>query len=427
MRRSSRFCPSCGRPLSAPPRAANAGGGPDLPPEIALSNTRRLHVEGDSLSLRELINVVESGVRWWQVRLNSGDAVSRERAAQSIRELSQILNSLSEQIALGRETVRITTRLPALRRFTVACPYCGRGNREGARFCLWCGSTIGGVPHAPPEVIPAMPLRVRIATHTDQGRVRPNNEDSVHAGELALPDGGTAWLCLVADGMGGAAAGEQASRIAAEVTRTRAQRAIDDRRPLDDAAWEQLLRDVIRAANHQVYQESRADSSRRGMGTTLTLALLVGERVHIASVGDSRAYLLNSRGVTQDGATSAQLTSDHSLVARLVDIGQITPDEARRHPQRNMLYRSIGTDPSVEVDTRSEQIEPGDVVLLCSDGLSNYVHEEEMARIVLETADIDQVATRLVALANERGGSDNISVVIARVESGGSADLRRRP
>jgi protein phosphatase len=157
------------------------------------------------------------------------------------------------------------------------------------------------------------------------------------------------------------------------------------------------------------------------MGTTLTATLIVGERVHIASVGDSRAYLINAAGVTEDGATSAQLTSDHSLVARLVDIGQITPEQARTHPQRNLLYRSIGTDPSVDVDTRSEQLKAGDVILLCSDGLINTVEDAEMARIATEQTDPQRACDQLVALANERGGSDNISVLIVRVESASEA------
>src|SRR5262249_35600306 len=148
----------------------------------------------------------------------------------------------------------------------------------------------------------------------------------------------------------------------------------------------------------------------------LTMALIAGERVHIASVGDSRAYLFNPAGVTEDGATAAQLTSDHSLVARLVDIGQITAEQARTHPQRNLLYRSIGTDPSVEVDTRSEQLEPGDSILLCSDGLVVHVRDEELAQIVLTQPDPARACEQLIALANARGGTDNISVVIGRVE-----------
>jgi protein phosphatase len=245
--------------------------------------------------------------------------------------------------------------------------------------------------------------------------VRRNNQDSVYAGTIKLR-GSTARLALVADGMGGAKAGEQASRIASEVTQAQLLRETGGQPPPDDTAWQDLLRNAAREANRRVYEESRADTDRKGMGTTLTIALIVGERLHVASVGDSRAYLLNAGGVTEDGATTAQLTSDHSLVARLVDIGQITPEQARTHPQKNLLYRSIGTDPSVEVDTLSEQLDPGDVVLLCSDGLINHVGDEEIARIALEQADPDSACEQLVALANERGGRDNISVVIVRVE-----------
>ena len=188
--------------------------------------------------------------------------------------------------------------------------------------------------------------------------MRKNNQDSVYTGTFKL-HGGTARLALVADGMGGAKAGEQASRIASEVTQAQIQH--NGARPAP-ARRQCLARAAAqggdRAANRRVYEESRSDEARKGMGTTLTIALIVGERLHIASVGDSRAYLLNAGGVTKDGATTAQLTSDHSLVARLVDIGQITAEQARTHPQRNLLYRSIGTDPSVEVDTLSEQLKP---------------------------------------------------------------------
>lgn len=413
----SRFCPACGRSLPPAPGEPPA---PDAPPVEGVLPAKRFQVEGDSLRLRELINVVESGVHWWQTSLASGDSVTRTRAAEAIEELSRILHSLSQQLALGRETVRITTRLPTLRAYGLGCPVCGRGNREGARFCQGCGAALAG-PSSQTGARPAMPLRFRIAQRSDTGRVRKNNQDCVYSGQVPLGDGQVAYLCLVADGMGGANAGEEASRIASEVTQEFVRRGLGRRQPPDDAAWEQLLRNAARAANQRVYEESRASQARQGMGTTLTATLIVGERVHIASVGDSRAYLINAAGVTEDGATSAQLTSDHSLVARLVDIGQITPEQARHHPQRNLLYRSIGTDPSVDVDTRSEQLKAGDVILLCSDGLINTVEDAEMARVATEQADPQRACDQLVALANERGGSDNISVLIVRVESASDA------
>jgi PPM family protein phosphatase len=417
----SRFCPACGRQLparTAPPATAKLSPPQtDLgaPIEGTIAGKKRLLIRDDSLNLHEIVNVVESGVRWWQDRLSSADIATREQAAQSIEELSRILHSLSQQLSQGRETIRITTRLPVLRSYMVGCPVCGRGNRAGAKFCQACGASLTVPAQEEQGTGTPMPLRFKIAARTDQGRVRKNNQDSVYTGTLKL-HGVSARLALVADGMGGAKAGEQASRIASEVARAQIQHNGAGQSEPDDAAWQELLRTAAREANRRVYEESRSDEDRKGMGTTLTIALIVGERLHVASVGDSRAYLLNAGGVTEDGATTAQLTSDHSLVARLVDIGQITAEQARTHPQRNLLYRSIGTDPSVEVDTLSEQLEPGDVVLLCSDGLVNHVRDEEIAQIALEQLDPDRACEQLVATANERGGRDNISVVIVRVE-----------
>jgi protein phosphatase len=386
----------------------------DTPIEGTLPSKKRVIIRDDSLNLHEIVNVVESGVRWWQDRLTSADIATRERAAQSIEELSRILHSLSQQLSQGRETIRITTRLPVLRSYTVGCPVCGRGNRAGAKFCQACGASLAWPAQEDKGAGTPMPLRFRVSARTHQGRVRKNNQDSVYTGTIKL-HGITARLALVADGMGGANAGEQASRIASEVTQAQILRNGAGQAPPNDDAWQELLRKAAREANRRVYEASRTGEDRKGMGTTLTVALIVGERLHVASVGDSRAYLLNAGGVTEDGATTAQLTSDHSLVARLVDIGQITAEQARTHPQRNLLYRSIGTDPSVEVDTLSEQLDPGDVVLLCSDGLVNHVRDEEIAQIALEQTDPDRACEQLVGLANERGGRDNISVVIVRV------------
>jgi PPM family protein phosphatase len=408
----ARFCHACGRPL---PDAIDVGS----PVESAMPGSRNFRLHGDQLNLRELINVVESGVRWWESGLASADLVTRQRAAQAIEELSQVLHSLAQQVAQGQETVRITTRLPTLRSGAVECPTCKRANRAGAKFCLGCGTVLKGPARQPIAKVVPMSLRFVIAARTDQGRVRAINQDTVFAGALALENGGTAYLCIVADGMGGAKAGEYASRVAADVTRISVQHEAGSEKHPDDQSWQKVLHTAATAANRRVYEESRSDRDRQGMGTTLTIAVLVGDRLHIASVGDSRLYLFNASGVTEDGANSAQLTSDHSLVARLVDIGQLTQDQARAHPQRNMLYRSIGTDPAVEVDTRSEQVEPGDVVLLCSDGLVNHVTDEEIAQAVLPARDPDAACEELVALANQRGGRDNITVVVVRVEKGG--------
>lgn len=405
----ARFCPRCGRALVEAPAS-----GDSYTPEVALSPSRQMTVGGDALDLQVLISMVESSVSWWKENLTSDDAATRAHAAEALEKLSKILLSLSRQVAQGRQTVRITSRLPTMRLYGDACPACGAGNREAARFCLRCGTALSGkvasVVRRPP------PLRVRFAALTDQGRVRRNNQDTIFAGKLKLPDNDEVYLLVVADGMGGARAGEEASRVAAGTLKTQIERDLKQPLPMNDADWQALLRRASQQANARVYDQAQANSNQRGMGTTLTVALVVNDRLHIAQVGDSRAYLINARGVTDDGRTSAQLTTDHTLVARLIEIGQMTPEEARTATIGNVLYRAIGTDPTVDIDTRSDQLEPGDVIFLCSDGLDRYVTDAELTRIVLEQADPHRAAQRLIALANERGGQDNISVVIARIE-----------
>jgi PPM family protein phosphatase len=226
----ARFCPTCGRQVrTATPSGTPVPSDSDLPIEAALHVRNRIHINSDSLDLHGLTNVVESAQRWWQEQLTSADAATRARAAESIEDLSRILHSLAQQLAQGRETVRITRRLPALRAFPVGCPSCGYGNRAGAKFCQVCGTSLSGSVSQGVGV--PMPLRLKIAARTDQGRVRRNNQDAVYTGKIKLPGGGTAHLCLVADGMGGAKAGEQASRIASEVTRAQLQHDIDSARP----------------------------------------------------------------------------------------------------------------------------------------------------------------------------------------------------
>jgi protein phosphatase len=395
---TSRFCPACGASVSVPPTADAQ--------ELLIPGNRRLRVSADELSIAELLAVVKAGVAVWQEQLKSPSAVTREAAAKAVRDLGQVFESLSQQLALGRSTVRITRRLPTERASQVGCPVCGRGNRAGARFCQFCGAALSAPASAPP-------LRVRTASSSDVGRARANNEDSLFAGPMAV-GAAPVTLCLVADGMGGAEAGEVASGLAAEQVRQILAAAKEA--PADDDAWQALLRRAVVEANRQVYALSRSGAGRRGMGTTLTVVALAGARAHIAHVGDSRAYLLNPSGAASDGSPTLQLTTDHSLVARLVDIGQLSPEQARAHPQRNMLYRAVGTDPQTEVETASYRMESGDTLLLCSDGLTSYVEDAELARMVEAAPELETACARLVALANQRGGRDNITVVLAQVE-----------
>ena len=232
----------------------------------------------------------------------------------------------------------------------------------------------------------------RAAAVTDTGLQRLRNEDAF----VCEPP-----LFAVADGMGGARAGEVAARLAATALEE-AGRSVED------------VAGLISEANRRIWERSLADPKTAGMGTTVTAALVDGAAgtVTIGHVGDSRAY------VVRDGLLD-QLTSDHSLVAELVEGGVLTPEEAERHPQRSAITRALGTEPTVEVDVFTFDTAPGDLFLLCSDGLSSMVADETVAAVI-EAAERDptSAAEALVAAANERGGQDNITVVLFEIVEG---------
>ena len=226
---------------------------------------------------------------------------------------------------------------------------------------------------------------------TDTGRQRRANEDSMLA---------RSPLFVVADGMGGAQAGEVASRLAIESF----QHGLDD---TSDA--EGSLATYARAANVSIHERSQADAAHAGMGTTLTAVYVGAEEVAIAHVGDSRAYCL------RDGEL-LRLTDDHSLVDELIRQGKLTPEEAVEHPQRSVITRALGPEPEVEIDTRSYRARDGDVYLLCSDGLTTMVPDALLAEILLAHGRLRDAGEALIAAANEAGGRDNITVVLLRVE-----------
>ncbi len=226
---------------------------------------------------------------------------------------------------------------------------------------------------------------------SDTGRQRRANEDSLM---VRSP------LFVVADGMGGAQAGEVASRVAVEAF----QAGLPDS-PQPEAA----LAALAQAANTRINELSHAHAEQAGMGTTLT-AIYVGEReIAIAHVGDSRAYCL------RDGQL-LRLTDDHSLVDELIRQGRLTPEEAVEHPQRSVITRALGIEGSVEVDTRSFRGLAGDVYLLCSDGLTTMVSEEQIAAILTSREHLREAGETLIAAANQAGGRDNITVVLLRLE-----------
>jgi PPM family protein phosphatase len=240
---------------------------------------------------------------------------------------------------------------------------------------------------------------VELADLSDTGRVRRHNEDR----SLVTPP-----VIAVADGMGGAKAGEVASATAIEV--------FQGERESSEGGESQLAR-IVREANRRIHELAVSDESYRGMGTTLTAAKIAGDEISLAHVGDSRAYLL------RDGQLE-QLTRDHSLVAELERSGQITPEAAEHHPQRSIITRALGPEPDVQVDTYTLAGRAGDVFLICSDGLTSMISDDELRSILRSSDSLAEAAESLVRAANQSGGKDNITVVMFRLGDGdGEAEL----
>ncbi len=244
---------------------------------------------------------------------------------------------------------------------------------------------------------------VEHAHRTDTGRQRNANEDAYFA---------RGPLFAVADGMGGAQAGEVASRLAAE--------SFEPVRRGEESP-EAYLRAIARTANARIHRLAQADSSRSGMGTTLTAALVEDDEVSFAHVGDSRAYLF------RDGELKL-LTSDHSLVEELRRQGRLTDEQAEDHPQRSIITRALGPEREVEVDTMTYRARPGDVYLLCSDGLTTMVPKDRIRATLADSQSLAEAVTSLVREANEAGGRDNITVVAFRLEDAEApAETKEQP
>ena len=237
-------------------------------------------------------------------------------------------------------------------------------------------------------------MRIEAGSATDIGRVRERNEDAY----LVDPP-----LYVVADGMGGHRGGAVASQLAVDTVEELFR------------AGTGTLTDQVRRANQAVFERSAEDRRVTGMGTTFTAALVEGGAVRLVHVGDSRAYLLR-------GGALRQLTDDHTLVNRMVKAGEITPDEAELHPHRNVLTRVLGTEPEVEVDEDSIGLLDGDRLLLCSDGLTNMVTEDQIQAILETAARPQEAADRLVRAANRAGGVDNITAVLLDVRDDDARD-----
>jgi len=235
------------------------------------------------------------------------------------------------------------------------------------------------------------------AVASDTGRRRRHNEDDY----VVSPP-----LFAVADGMGGAQAGEVASGLAAGALKG------GDSNGLDGPARVDAL---IQEANRRIYDRASSDPTASGMGTTMTVALVEGMTVAIGHVGDSRAYLVR-------GDTMEQLTDDHSLVNELMKSGKLSEQEAQMHPQRSVITRAVGTDPDVDVDSFTIEAEEGDIFLICSDGLTDMVEDEEILELVHRNRDdLEKAVKALVSAANRGGGEDNITAVAFRMTADGAA------
>lgn len=257
---------------------------------------------------------------------------------------------------------------------------------------------------------PGPSVRLRSSARTSVGQVRENNEDNVH-----LWTHGPFVLAVVADGMGGAAAGEEASRLAVETIKAglvQDTRNLDILEKLGDDQLSQQLRLSIQDANDRILEKALSSPDFRGMGTTVTLAFVRSTTAIFAHVGDSRAYLVDG-----DDGRITQITSDHSFVEALLTAGHITREQAEEHPMRNVLYRALGQSDDVDVDMYYKRLHVGDRLVLCSDGLTRHVKPHEIARMALDNNNPDTVSQKLIDLANERGGEDNVSVIVITVET----------
>ena len=248
---------------------------------------------------------------------------------------------------------------------------------------------------------------LEIATATHPGMVRSHNEDSI----AADPEIG---LAVLADGMGGYNAGEVASGIAVELIRTEVKKALADRKAADlnGSSVETLLAEHAERANAAIYQAAQSQPQYSGMGTTLVIAMWHDNKMSVGHIGDSRLYRMR-------GETFEQVTRDHSLLQEQIDSGMITREQARHSQNKNLVTRAVGIDPQVEPEVHTYGVEQGDIYLLCSDGLSDMVSDEDI-QLTLSSlhANLALAAQQLVQQANDNGGRDNVSVILVRVARG---------
>ncbi len=239
---------------------------------------------------------------------------------------------------------------------------------------------------------------MKVGAKKDTGKVKKNNEDWYIIDE-------SIGLVLVADGLGGHQAGEVASRLGAETIQEIIKEKLADHQANPDI--ETVLREAINHAHEKILAHAASDSDLSGMGTTVVLSLFQYDKLYIAHVGDSRAYLINSKGLTV-------LTEDHSIVAGLIRTGKITEEEARTHKMKHIITQCLGSKENISPEIKSFSLEKEDILLLCSDGLTDMVEDQVIEKVVLRKRNnLQSCADKLIKLANKKGGRDNITVVLA--------------
>lgn len=268
---------------------------------------------------------------------------------------------------------------------------------------------------------------VHVFGRTDVGRTREHNEDTFAVADLTTMNaalqpevrthtvGPRGSLFLVADGMGGAAAGEVASAMAAEIILAEVERRWRSSDDHDPEIFAHALRAATEVANMKIHHYAASNPENRGMGTTATIAGFLGDTLYVCQVGDSRAYLV------RDGVATL-ITKDQSLMQKLIEAGEMTEEEAEVSDRRNIILQALGPEPVVHVDLTSQQVKRGDVLILCSDGLSGQVRAHEIVEVVKSDPDLVAVCKKLIDLANENGGPDNITVVAVRFEGAGLSE-----
>jgi len=242
------------------------------------------------------------------------------------------------------------------------------------------------------------------------GLVRKVNEDSFYCQENY--EYGKPYLCIVADGMGGHNAGEIASKMAVSEVKDFMERALENCSHYNTEDYKKLVRDAFLYANESVYNLSKENMACSGMGTTLTLALIVENNLIIGHVGDSRMYLVKNDKISK-------VTEDHSYVAELIKNGTIKPEEASHHPQKNLITRALGTSRDLEVDIKNITVNDGDFILICTDGLSNMLSDDEILNTIVNVKEYKTICNELINKANTNGGLDNVTVIVIEVELGG--------